>query len=165
VGLSVSCCSSGHHLPLVVDVEAYVLKAFGKSFRWRVWGKMNTYCLFSVFGILIEVGDYFSRGRISWLNSPTFLLLWYGFHLIYLGIRTLLWRGLLSSFRSHYYWWRPTWFSESLLPGSAFSAPLVSVSLSVVLRGLKNLRVNTALGGSSTTADFVTGLVDFLAAC
>jgi hypothetical protein len=45
--------------------------------------------------------------------------------------------------RSHHYWLRPTWFSGSLLSGSVFSASLVSVSMSVFLRGVKNVRVNT----------------------
>jgi hypothetical protein len=49
--------------------------------------------------------------------------------------------------------------------GSAFSAPLVSVSMPVVLRGVKKLRGNTDLGGSLIAEDVVTGLVDFLAVC
>jgi hypothetical protein len=44
-----------------------------------------------------------------------------------------------------------------------FSTLVVSVSMSVVLRGARNLRVNTAFGGSLTAADTGTGLVDFLA--
>jgi hypothetical protein len=47
--------------------------------------------------------------------------------------------------------------------GSVFSALAVSVSMSVVLLGAKNLQVNTAIGGSLTAADAGTGLVDFLA--
>jgi hypothetical protein len=35
--------------------------------------------------------------------------------------------------------------------------------MSVVLRGLKKLRVNTAIGGILSAADVGTGLVDFLA--
>jgi hypothetical protein len=46
--------------------------------------------------------------------------------------------------------------------GSVFSAPVVSVSMSVVLRGAKKLRVDTAFGGSLTAADVGTDLVDFL---
>jgi hypothetical protein len=46
-----------------------------------------------------------------------------------------------------------------------FSAPVVSVSMSIVLRGAKKLRVNTAFGGSLTAADVGTDLVDFLAVC
>jgi hypothetical protein len=49
--------------------------------------------------------------------------------------------------------------------GSAFSAPVVSVSMPVVLRGGKKLRVNTTFGVSLTAADVGTGLVDFLAVC
>jgi hypothetical protein len=49
--------------------------------------------------------------------------------------------------------------------GSAFSEPVVSVSLSVVLRGAKKLRFNTDFGGSLTAADVWNGLVDFLAVC
>jgi hypothetical protein len=45
------------------------------------------------------------------------------------------------------------------------SAPVVSVSMSVVLRGAQKLRVNAAFGGSLTAADVGTGLVDFLAVC
>jgi hypothetical protein len=49
--------------------------------------------------------------------------------------------------------------------GSAFSASVVSVSMAVVHKGAKKLRVNTAFGGSLTTTDVRTGLVDFLAVC
>jgi hypothetical protein len=49
--------------------------------------------------------------------------------------------------------------------GNVFSAPAVSVSMSVVLRGAKKLRINTAFGGSLTATDVGTGLVDFLAVC
>jgi hypothetical protein len=49
--------------------------------------------------------------------------------------------------------------------GSVFSASIVSMSMSVVLRGAKTLRVNTAFGGSLTAADVGTGLVDFFAVC
>jgi hypothetical protein len=48
---------------------------------------------------------------------------------------------------------------------TVFSAPVVSVSMSVVLRGVKKLRVNTAFGGSLTAADVGTSLFDFLAVC
>jgi hypothetical protein len=65
--------------------------------------------------------------------------------------------------RSHHYWWRPTYFLRASCSGSAFSAPVVSVSISVVLRGAKKLRVNTVFGGSLTAADVGTVLVDFLA--
>jgi hypothetical protein len=47
----------------------------------------------------------------------------------------------------------------------AFSAPVVSLSVSVVLRGAKKLRVNTALGGRFRATDVGIGLVEFLAAC
>jgi hypothetical protein len=56
-------------------------------------------------------------------------------------------------------------FLEASCPSSAFSAPVVSVSMPGVLRGAKKLRVNTAFGGSLTAADVGTGLVDFLAVC
>jgi hypothetical protein len=46
--------------------------------------------------------------------------------------------------------------------GSKFSAPVVSVSMSVVLRGAKKLRVNIAFGGSLIAMDVGTGLFDFL---
>jgi hypothetical protein len=48
---------------------------------------------------------------------------------------------------------------------NAFSAPIVSVSMLVVLRGAKKLRVNTTFGGSLTAVDLGTGLVDFLDVC
>jgi hypothetical protein len=56
-------------------------------------------------------------------------------------------------------------FLAASYPSSAFSAPAVSVSVSVVLRGAKKLRVNTAFRGSLTAADVGTGLVDFLVVC
>jgi hypothetical protein len=40
--------------------------------------------------------------------------------------------------------------------GSAFCASVIPVSLSIVLRGAKNLRVNTAFGSSLTAADVWT---------
>jgi hypothetical protein len=46
-----------------------------------------------------------------------------------------------------------------------FSAPVVSVSMSVVQRGAKNLRVETDFGGSSTGSDVATGLVELLVVC
>jgi hypothetical protein len=49
--------------------------------------------------------------------------------------------------------------------GSAFSAPVVSVSMPVVHRGAKKLRVITAFGGILTAADVGTGLIEFLAVC
>jgi hypothetical protein len=42
-------------------------------------------------------------------------------------------------------------------------APVVSVSMSVVLRRAKKLRVNTAFGGCLTAVGIGTDLVDFLA--
>jgi hypothetical protein len=49
--------------------------------------------------------------------------------------------------------------------GSVYSAPVVSMSMSVVLRGMKKLQVNTDFGGSLTAVDVGTGLVYFLAVC
>jgi hypothetical protein len=46
-----------------------------------------------------------------------------------------------------------------------FSAPAVSVSTPGVLRGAKNLRVDTAFGGSLKAMDIGTVLVEFLADC
>jgi hypothetical protein len=46
-----------------------------------------------------------------------------------------------------------------------FSAPTVSVPVSLVLRCAKKLRVNTAFGGSLKPPDVGTGLVDFLGVC
>jgi hypothetical protein len=44
--------------------------------------------------------------------------------------------------------------------GSAFSAPVVSVSMSLILRGAKKLRVIAASVGSLKAADFGTDVVD-----
>jgi hypothetical protein len=46
--------------------------------------------------------------------------------------------------------------------GRVFSALVVSVFMSVVLRGAKTLRVNTAFGGSLISADIGTMSADFL---
>jgi hypothetical protein len=62
---------------------------------------------------------------------------------------------------------------DGSLPGSlgascfprVFSAPAVSVSVSAVQSGWKNLRVNIAFGGSLKAVDARTGLVDFMAVC
>jgi hypothetical protein len=45
------------------------------------------------------------------------------------------------------------------------SAPVDSLFMSVVLRGAKKLRVNTAFGGSLIAAVVGTGLVHILALC
>jgi hypothetical protein len=47
--------------------------------------------------------------------------------------------------------------------GSVYSVPVFSVSMSVVPRGAKNLRGDTAFGGSLTAEDVGTVLVDILA--
>jgi hypothetical protein len=47
--------------------------------------------------------------------------------------------------------------------GRLFSVPVDSVSMSLVVRGAKKLRVITALVGSLPAADFGTDIVDFLA--
>jgi hypothetical protein len=49
--------------------------------------------------------------------------------------------------------------------GSAFSSPVVSVSMSVIVRGAKKLRVNTAFGGNLTALDVETGLFNCLVVC
>jgi hypothetical protein len=54
-------------------------------------------------------------------------------------------------------------FLGAYCSSSLFPATVVSVSMPVVLRGAKNLRVDTALGGRLTAADIGTGLVYFLA--
>jgi hypothetical protein len=46
-----------------------------------------------------------------------------------------------------------------------FSGPVVSVSMSLVLRAAKKLRVGIALVGSLSTVDFGADIVDFLAVC
>jgi hypothetical protein len=56
-------------------------------------------------------------------------------------------------------------YLRAFCSGSAFSAPVASVSVSLILRGAENLRVNTAFGGNLTAADIVTGLLEFLAVC
>jgi hypothetical protein len=48
---------------------------------------------------------------------------------------------------------------------SAFYAPVVSVCMSVFLRGAKKLRIDITFGGSLTGVDIGTDLVDFLAVC
>jgi hypothetical protein len=54
-------------------------------------------------------------------------------------------------------------FLEASCSGSAFSAPIVSVSTSVVPNGAMKLIVSTASGGSLTHAEIATGLFQFLA--
>jgi hypothetical protein len=49
--------------------------------------------------------------------------------------------------------------------GSAFSAPVVSRSILLVLRGEKNLQVITAFVGSLKVEDFGTDRVDLLVVC
>jgi hypothetical protein len=49
--------------------------------------------------------------------------------------------------------------------GRVFSAPVFSVSMSLVLTGANELRVDTAFGGSLIAVDTGTILVDFLAVC
>jgi hypothetical protein len=56
-------------------------------------------------------------------------------------------------------------FLEASCSYSVFSAPVVSVSMTVVLRGAKKFRVNTTFGGSLPAADVITDLVEFLAVC
>jgi hypothetical protein len=46
--------------------------------------------------------------------------------------------------------------------GRVFSVSVDSVSMSLVLRGAKKLRFNSAFGGSLSGADVGTDLVDFL---
>jgi hypothetical protein len=56
-------------------------------------------------------------------------------------------------------------FLGSACSSSLFSAQMVSVSMSVVLKSEKKLGVDTAFGGSLTAADLGTVLVDFSADC
>jgi hypothetical protein len=56
-------------------------------------------------------------------------------------------------------------FLGASCPGRVFYAPVVSVSMSVVLRGAKKLRVDTAFRGSLTAPDVGTLLVDILLDC
>jgi hypothetical protein len=49
--------------------------------------------------------------------------------------------------------------------GSVFSASVVSMSISVVLRDAKKFQVNITFGGSLTAVDVGAGVVDFLAVC
>jgi hypothetical protein len=53
-------------------------------------------------------------------------------------------------------------FLRTSCTSSAFSAPVVSMPVSLVLRGVKKLRVSTAFGGSLTAVDG-TSLVNLLA--
>jgi hypothetical protein len=54
-------------------------------------------------------------------------------------------------------------FLGASFSGKVFSAPVVSVSMSLVLRGAKKLRLITALVGSLPAANFEVDIVDFLA--
>jgi hypothetical protein len=56
-------------------------------------------------------------------------------------------------------------FWEPHIPVVCSLVPVVSVSMSVVVRGVKKLRVNTAFGGTLTPADVGTDLTDFLVVC
>jgi hypothetical protein len=56
-------------------------------------------------------------------------------------------------------------FLGASFPGRVFSAPVVSVSMSLVLRGAKKLRVITVLVGSLPAADFGAHIVESLAVC
>jgi hypothetical protein len=58
-----------------------------------------------------------------------------------------------------------TYFLGVSYSGRVLSAPAVSVSMTVVLRGAKKLRFDTAFGGSLTAADVGTHSVEFLADC
>jgi hypothetical protein len=42
-----------------------VLKAVGNIICWRVWGKVIALIGFAEFGEKVNIGDYFSTGRIS----------------------------------------------------------------------------------------------------
>jgi hypothetical protein len=53
-------------------------------------------------------------------------------------------------------------FLEASFSGRMFSAPVVSMSMSLVLRGAKKLRVITALVGSLPAAEFGADIIDFL---
>jgi hypothetical protein len=54
-------------------------------------------------------------------------------------------------------------FLEDSYSDNVLFASVVSVSMSLVLRCAKNLRVDTAFGGVLTAADAGTCVVDFLA--
>jgi hypothetical protein len=54
-------------------------------------------------------------------------------------------------------------FLEDSCSDTVFSAPVVTMSMPVVLRGAKELRVTADFGGILTAADIGTCLVNFLA--
>jgi hypothetical protein len=56
-------------------------------------------------------------------------------------------------------------FLGATCSSSVFSVSAVSMSMSVVLRGMKKLQFNTDFGGRLTAADVGTGLVYFLDVC
>jgi hypothetical protein len=56
-------------------------------------------------------------------------------------------------------------FLEASCSSIGFSAPAVSVSVSLVLKGAKKFRVITGFIGTLTVADFGNNTVDFLAVC
>jgi hypothetical protein len=56
-------------------------------------------------------------------------------------------------------------FLGASFSGRVLSVSVGSVSMSLVLRGAKNLRVITVLVGSLSAADFGTDVINFLAVC
>jgi hypothetical protein len=52
-------------------------------------------------------------------------------------------------------------FLGAFCSGSVFSAPVVSVSMTVVLKGAKKLQVNIAFGSNLTAPDVGTGFSTF----
>jgi hypothetical protein len=64
MGLSVECYFSGHHLSLIDDDEAYVLKAVGNmSLPLAYWGKVMDYFLDRLFRIWGE-GDILRKSSL-----------------------------------------------------------------------------------------------------
>jgi hypothetical protein len=56
-------------------------------------------------------------------------------------------------------------FLGAYFSGRVFTAPVVSVSMSLILGGETNLRVITVLVGNLPAAGFGADIVDFLAVC
>jgi hypothetical protein len=68
---------------------------------------------------------------------------------MYFGTRTLLGKVFKVALESREFYSRSLLgFLGSSCSGSMFSAPIISVSMSVDLRGAKKLRVNITFGGS-----------------
>jgi hypothetical protein len=68
-------------LPHADDIEAYVLKAVGNNFCWRIWGQVRDYCfykLLEIWGegkiveiIFLQVGFHGGIARYFFCNDTS----------------------------------------------------------------------------------------------